>query len=75
MSLTTFCGSHLLRELVFVIDPNGYAWAKHMKRLLQKTCAKVSKRKSKKLMKKEYAGVQKLYRSILTRGEKETGGA
>lgn len=65
------CGSHLLRELVFVIDSNGYAWARHMKRLLQKTCAKVSKRKNKKLTKKEYAGVQKVYRSILTRGEKE----
>ncbi len=42
------CGSHLLRELQFVIDSNKYDWAKNMKRLLQETCAKVSKRKNKK---------------------------
>ena len=65
------CGSHLLRELVFVIDANGYAWATNMKRLLQETCAKVSKRKRKKLTKTEYTNLQKRFRNILTRGEKE----
>ena len=65
------CGSHLLRELVFVIDANGYAWAINMKRLLQETCAKVSKRKRKKLTKTEYTNLQKRFRNILTRGEKE----
>ncbi|NND70361.1 MAG: hypothetical protein HKN43_02175, partial [Rhodothermales bacterium] len=35
------CGSHLLRELEFVIDSNGYAWALNMKRLLKETCARV----------------------------------
>jgi hypothetical protein len=61
----------LLRELVFIIDSNGYAWASNMKRLLQQTCAKVAKRKRKKLMQNEYANLQKRYRNIVTRGENE----
>ncbi len=65
------CGSHLLRELQFIIDANGYAWAVNMKRLLQETCARVSKRKRKKLTLREYQNLQKRYRNILTRGEKE----
>jgi len=65
------CGSHLLRELVFIIDSNGYAWASNMKRLLQQTCAKVAKRKRKKLTQNEYANLQKRYRNIITRGENE----
>ncbi len=31
------CGSHLLRELVFIIDSNQYRWASNIKRLLQET--------------------------------------
>jgi hypothetical protein len=27
------CGSHLLRELTFIFESNGYAWARNMKRL------------------------------------------
>lgn len=65
------CGSHLLRELVFIIDTNGYAWATNMKRLLQETCATVARRKRKKLIGSEYKNLQKRYRNILTRGEKE----
>ena len=65
------CGSHLLRELVFIIESNGYRWAKNMKLLLQRVCKIVSRRKSKKLSPHEYARVQKHYRTILTRGEKE----
>ncbi len=42
-----------------------------MKRLLQETCKKVSKSADKKLNKKELANLQKRYRNILTRGEKE----
>jgi transposase len=42
-----------------------------MKRLLQQTCAKVSKRKRKKLTELEYKNLQKRYRNIITRGEKE----
>ncbi len=65
------CGSHLLRELTFIVDANGYAWAVNMKRLLQETCHRVSKRKRKKLTQGEYKNLQKRYRNILTRGEKE----
>jgi len=65
------CGSHLLRELTFIVDSNGYAWAANMKRLLQEACKAVSKRDSKVLTKKEYANLQKRYRNIITRGEKE----
>lgn len=65
------CGSHLLRELTFIIDSNGYNWARNMKLLLQETCQAVSERKSKKLSSKAYANLQKRYRNILTRGENE----
>jgi hypothetical protein len=65
------CGSHLLRELTFIVDSNGYAWAYNMKRLLQENCTIVAKRQSKQLTDKEYKNLQKRYRNILTRGEKE----
>jgi len=65
------CGSHLLRELTFIVESNNYAWARNMKRLLQETCAKVSKNEEKRLTDKELANLQKRYRNILTRGEKE----
>ena len=65
------CGSHLLRELTFIVDSNGYAWASNMKRLLQENCAIVAKRQSKQLSEQEYKNLQKRYRNILTRGDKE----
>ncbi len=65
------CGSHLLRELTFTVESTGYAWATNMKRLLQEACKTVSKSKTKKLTNKAYANLQKNYRNILTRGEKE----
>ncbi|NOY73006.1 MAG: transposase [Gammaproteobacteria bacterium] len=65
------CGSHLMRELTFIVESNGYAWAKNIKRLLKETCAKVSKSEQKKLSDKDYANVQKRFRNIITRGEKE----
>jgi transposase len=65
------CGSHLLRELTFIVDANGYAWAANIKRLLRENCVIVAKRKSKKLTAREYRNLQKRYRNILTRGEKE----
>ena len=65
------CGSHLLRELTFIVEAEGYAWAKNMKRLLQHTCARVASRKRKKLNAREYANLQKRYRNIITRGGKE----
>lgn len=65
------CGSHLLRELTFIINAHHYSWATNMKRLLQETCVLVSSRKRKKLTTGELYNLQKRYRNILTRGEKE----
>jgi transposase len=65
------CGSHLLRELAFIIESNNYRWARCMKRLLQETCQKVSKSKRKKLSSEQYANLVKRYRNIITRGENE----
>ena len=65
------CGAHLLRELTFIMEADGYAWAKNMKRLLQQTCARVAKRTRKRLTPREYERLQSRYRNILTRGERE----
>jgi transposase len=65
------CGSHLLRELTFVVDSNAYRWAANIKRLLQDTCALVAKRQSRCLTDTEYRNLRKRYRNLLTRGEKE----
>lgn len=65
------CGGHLVRELQHVIESNAYHWASNMKALLLETCKKVSKRKRKKISEREYANLQKRYRNIITRGEKE----
>jgi len=60
----------LLRELTFIVDANGYAWARNMKRLLQETCVNVAKNREKRLTDSLLANLQKRYRNILTRGEK-----
>jgi len=65
------CGSHLLRELAFIVDSNQYRWARNMKKLLRETCGIIAKRDAKCLTDKEYANLQKRYRNILTRGVKE----
>jgi transposase len=65
------CGSHLIRELTYVVETNNYRWASALKELLLKTCKKVSGRKKKKLSKKEYSDLQKSYRNILSKGEAE----
>lgn len=65
------CGAHLLRELTFIEEANGYTWAANMKRLLKEACKTVSGRKRKQLTTNEYQRLQKRYRTILTRGEKE----
>lgn len=60
-----------MRELTFIKDSNDYAWAKNMKRLLKETCKAVSDSAEKSLTHDEYKKVQKRYRGIITRGEKE----
>ena len=65
------CGSHLLRELTFIVDSNQYRWARNMKNLLLETCRIVAEREEKCVTDQEYANLQKRYRNILTRGGKE----
>lgn len=65
------CGSHLLRELTFVVESNGYLWAANLKRLLKETCARVAKSDSKHLSDAENRKLRQRYRSILTRGAKQ----
>ena len=65
------CGSHLLRELTFIVDANGYAWASAMKCLLQETCRRVSARKAKKLSWGGYRRLLRRYRKILVKGAEE----
>ena len=65
------CGSHLLRELAFVVDSNHYRWAENLKRLLQETCKRVSDSDNKTLTDEAYKKLQKRYRTILTLGYKE----
>ena len=48
-----------------------YGRGRTLTKLLQETCKKVSKSKSKKLSSKENANLVKRYRAIITRGEKE----
>lgn len=62
------CGSHLLRELTFVVDAHQYQWARRMKRLLQGANKRVSKREDKCLTDKEYAQLEKYYQRILAKG-------
>lgn len=65
------CGSHLLRELTFIVESNNYHWAKNMKRLLRTLCKMVSIREEKCLTANEYIKAQRLYQSIIAAGENE----
>ncbi len=65
------CGSHLLRELTFVIDAHGYLWAKQMKRLLQRACKMVTTADNKCLDSQSFEKLQRIYKKILVRGENE----
>ena len=65
------CGSHLLRELTFVVDSNNYRWARLMKKLLREACHKVNKTPTGVLSEAEGQKIRKRYRTILTQGDKE----
>ncbi len=65
------CGAHLLRELAFIHEANGYAWARNLRRLLQKTCAQVARHPRKRLTERAYGRLQRHYRALLTRGAQE----
>jgi hypothetical protein len=65
------CGSHLLREITFVVEAHGYPWAHRMKRLLKAACKRVSHSPEKRLDEKAYARLQKCYQTILQQGERQ----
>ena len=61
----------LLRELTFIIESNGYPWAKNLTRLLKETRPKVAGRPTNRLTEAEYKNLRKRYRTILTQGAKQ----
>lgn len=65
------CGSHLLRELQFLIDANGYRWARSMKRLLRLACKMVSTAESKCLSTETSLKLERLYKQIMLAGSNE----
>ena len=65
------CGSHLLRELTFIVDANGFRWARLMKALLREACHKVNQSTTGTLTEAERRAVRKRYRTLLTQGGKE----
>ena len=65
------CGSHLLREIAFVVESNGFRWARLMKKLLREACHRVNRSATKTLTETERLAVRKRYRTILTQGGKE----
>jgi len=63
------CGAHLLRELKFIEESNGYAWATKLKKILQDALELVNSRAARRtLTKQEYKSLQSRYRNALTRG-------
>lgn len=63
------CGGHLLRELKFIEESNGYLWATKLKEILLETLEIVNSRPGvKRLRAKEYKRLQSRYRNALTRG-------
>ena len=65
------CGSHLLRELTFIVESNHYRWARLLKALLQQACHQLNRSQSKCLSAAAYKALRKRYRTILTQGAKE----
>lgn len=64
-------GTHLLRDLAFIYESNGIAWAKNMKRHLQQTDTRVSRRSRKRLTKLEAGALKKRYYVLLAGREQE----
>ena len=65
------CGSHLLRELTFIVESNRFRWARLMKTLLREACHRVNQSPTRTLTGAERRAVRKRYRTILTQGRKE----
>ena len=65
------CGSHLLRNLAFIEQAHGHAWAKRMGNLLLETCRKVRHHPNKALDNTAYKTVRTRYRTLLTQAKRE----
>ena len=65
------CGAHLLRDLKFVEDAHGHAWARLMAKLLRETCRRVGELDAKALDEKAFKAVRRRYRTILTQAKRE----
>ncbi len=60
--------------MTFVVEANGFRWARLMKRLLREACRRADKSESKTLAEADRRAVRKRYRTILTRGGRELPG-
>jgi hypothetical protein len=69
--LHALCGSHLLRELTFIVEVHKYEWAKSTKELLKETAKAVTAAPEKKLTEPQYQEVLTKYRAILSEGLQE----
>jgi hypothetical protein len=66
------CGAHLLRELKYTEEADGYAWATKLKLILQDALGVVNSRPGKRILtQQEYKSLQSRYRNALTRGLSE----
>ncbi|MCZ0937537.1 MAG: IS66 family transposase [Caldilineaceae bacterium] len=65
------CGSHLLRNLAFIEEAHGHAWARHMGNLLLRTCRRVREQENKALNDADYQAVRTRYRTLLTQAKRE----
>jgi len=65
------CGSHLLRDLEFVVHAHDHRWAKRMDKLMRAVNRQVAATQQKALSEADYKKVRQQYRTILTQGVKE----
>ena len=65
------CGSHLLREPNFVVESNGFRWARLMRRLPREAGHRVNRSGSRTLAEADRRAVRKRYRIIPTQGGRE----
>ena len=65
------CGAHLARELAFVVEAHGHAWARRMRSLLLDACHQVAQRDDRTLSAKQYKALRRRYRTILTQAKRE----
>ena len=65
------CGSHLLRDLDFIVQAHGHRWAGQMAKLLRTTSGEVAKTDAGALTEQRFRAVRRQYRRILTQGRKE----